>query len=130
MFILNICTSVHAVCILHEMEKGNCLPEHPIIQSCASLYTHHIYMSPLLLYYKLHSSPTKSRPSLNPRPRARIPLCEVNPATDVYSSLAKPVHWRPSKTRPAYAQLSKKCGRRKIRKQPGMMRIIVQNNRE
>lgn len=70
----------------------------------------HAHISPIceppFFCYKLCDPLTKSCPTTNPRPRARIPLSAwaftVNQATKVYLSLVVLVHWHPSKTRCAY----------------------------
>jgi hypothetical protein len=81
-----MCTIVSVACILQQREMGEVFwPNSSIISPCLSLYTHeHISFNreQPLLCYKLLNYLTKSCPTRNPRPRARIPLSEVSIYTE------------------------------------------------
>jgi hypothetical protein len=65
--------------VLQHREREKCFDQTPISDYPASAYTHISRMrEPLLLRYKSRSPLTKFRPTLIPRPRARIPLSEVS----------------------------------------------------
>jgi hypothetical protein len=80
-FTLNICTMKSVACILQQNERGKCFDQTPLPYHSASAYARtHIsrIREPPLLRYKLRYS----RPTLNPRPRTRMPLSEVSIYTE------------------------------------------------
>jgi hypothetical protein len=117
---LNVHVVVSVAFILQQRERRKYV-DHTI-PSCVSLYT--CIKEPSLLRYKVHNPLISVRTWANDLVQGyrRVKCaCTVNPAAEVCLSLVAPVHWFPSKSRRARIHVSKKCGRRKIRQQRGVI---------